>query len=158
MARRYRLTFSAVTVAAAQDMVLVTGASGKMMLIRRAWVGCPDTTLATGQDLSLRARFLPATLTVGSGGSVNQTPAKTDPGDATCSTATCGLNNTTKTTTSGTAIIVYSDGCHLFQGSNWRFDEPVPIGPSEAFVYEILGAPSGTVALSGGVEFDEIGG
>ena len=156
MARRYRVTFVAVTVSAAQDMILITGAAGKMMTIRRAWVFCPDTTLATGQDLSLRARFLPATVTVGSGGTTGITPSKDDPGDAACSSTTCGANNTTQSTTSGTAVILWAGGCHLYAGSDQPFT--APIGPSEAFVWELLAAPSGTVKLSGGVEFDEVGG
>lgn len=155
MARAYRVLFTAVTVSAAQDLVMITGATGKRMRILRWWVGCPTTTLAAAQGLSLRARFLPATVTVGSGGTTGITPAKNDPGDATCSSTTCATNNTTPATTSGTAIVLYSNGCHLYQGDNWRPDNPPEIGPLEAFVYELLSTVSGTVTLSGGVELEE---
>lgn len=156
--RTYRVQFSAVTVSAAQDLVQITGASGKMMRILRMWVACSDTTLATGQMLSLRTRFLPATVTVGSGGTTGVTPSKNDPGDAACSSATCATNNTTPATTSGTAIIVYSGGCHLYQGLDRPCVNPPVIGPSEAFVFELLSVVSGTVHLSGGVELEEMGG
>lgn len=156
MARRYQVTFSAVTVSAAQDLVQIVGPSaGKIMIIRRAFVFCPDTTLATGQDLSLRARYLPATVTIGSGGTTGITPSKNDQGDATCSSTTCATNNTTQATTNGTAVIIFSGGCHLYAGADLPFD--CTVNPSTAFVFELLGAPSGTVKLSGGVVLDELG-
>jgi hypothetical protein len=108
--------------------------------------------------LQLRGRFLPATVTTGSGGTTGITPSRNDPGDAACSSSTCATNNTTKATTSGTAITTYESGCHLYQGDNWRYDEPPIIGPSEAFVFELLSTVSGTVHLSGGVEIEEYGG
>lgn len=157
MGRIYRVTFSQVSVAAAQDLVQITGATGKMMLILRHWVGCSNTTLATGQMLSLRSRSLPATVTVGSGGTTGITPSKNDRGDATCSSTTCATNNTTQATTSGTAVVNYLRGVHLYQGDEWYYQKPPPIGPSEAFVFELLSTVSGTVALSGGVELEEIG-
>ncbi len=158
MGRKYRVTFVGVAVSAAQDLILITGATGKMMKILRHWVGCTDTVLATGQGLQLRARFLPATVSVGSGGSTGVTPSKNDPGDAACSSSTCGANNTSKTSTNGTAITLYENGVHLYQGDNWRYDEPPVVGPSEAYVFELLSTVSGTVHLSGGVEIEEMGG
>lgn len=157
MPRAYHVSFVGVTVAAAQDLIQITGATGKMMRILRIMLGCKDTSVATSQMLSLRARFLPATVTVGSGGTTGITPSKADQGDAACSSTTCAVNNTTQATTSGTAVILYANGIHLYQGENFRFDNPPCIGPSQAFVFELLGAPSGTVNLSGLVEFEEIG-
>jgi hypothetical protein len=158
MGRTYRVTFEGVAVSAAQDLVQITGAAGKIFLIKRLWCVCTDTSLATGQMLQTRARFLPATVTVGSGGTTGITPSKNDPGDAACSSSTCATNNTTKATTSGTAAVLYEGGGHLYQGDSFNFPDPPPIGPSEAFVYELLSTVSGTVHLSGGVEFEEIGG
>lgn len=158
MGRIYHVSFSVVTISAAQDFVLITGATGKMCRILRQWVMCADTTLPTGQGLSLRSRFLPATVTAGSGGTTGITPSKNDPGDAAASSTTCGTNNTTQATTNGTAIVLGTWGCHLYQGFDWRFDQPPVVGPSEAFVFELLSTPTGTVKVSGGVEFEEIGG
>lgn len=158
MARRYRVTFEAVAVSAAQDLIQLKGAAGKMLLVRRFWVGATDTTAPTNQQLSLRARYLPATVSDGSGGST-PTPQKTDPGDAAAS-ATALANDTTKATTGGTAVILYENGVNIYAGDDQRraLDEAYPIGPSESFVWELLSSASGTVHLSGGVEFDEIGG
>lgn len=158
MPRKYQVTFSGVSVSAAQDLVQITGASGRLFRILRQWVGVTDTSLATGQALKLRARFLPATVTVGSGGTTGITPSKIDPGDAACSSSTCATNNTTQATTNGTAVVLYANGVHLYQGENWTYTQPPIIGPSEAFVFELLSTVSGTVTLSGGVDFEELGG
>jgi hypothetical protein len=157
MPRCYHVNFSAVTVAAAQDLVQITGATGKQMRIVRCWVGCPTTSLPTAQGLALRARFLPATVTVGSGGTTGITPSKADQGDATCSSTTCATNNTTQATTNGTAVVLYANGVHIYLGDIWTPPAPVWIGPSQAFVWELLSTVSGTVTLSGGVAIEEVG-
>lgn len=157
MPRIYRVQFVNVVVAAAQDLVQITGAAGKMMRILRLVLGCTNTSLAAAQNLSLRGRYLPATLTVGSGGTTGITPSRNDVGDAVCSSTTCATNNTTQATTNGTAIINYENGVHLYQGENFRFDNPPTVGPSTGWVFELLAAPSGTVNLSGMVEISEEG-
>lgn len=163
MPRFYLVTFEQVAVTAAQDLVQITGATGKIYRIRRRWVGCTDTTIPTAQMISLRERFFTATVTVGSGGTTGITPTRRDVGDAVCSTTTCATNNTTKATTSGTGSIINEIGVHIYNG----YDEPwldapmgVPpfVGPSEAYVFELLSTVTGTVHLSGGVEIEEMGG
>lgn len=160
MARTYTVTTEAVAVSAAQDLVQIAGASGKMLQIVRFKVGATDTTLPTAQMLEMRARFLPATVTNGSGGST-PTPQKTDPGDAAAS-FTALVNNTTKATTSGTAVTTYEDGVHIYNGVDETYDGvnvPGPvIGPSESWVLELLSTVSGTVHLSTTVWVKEIGG
>jgi hypothetical protein len=158
MGRIYRVTFDNVSVAAPQDLVFIPGAAGKMVRILHRWVGSTDTNIATAQMLQLRERFLPTTVTPGSGGTTGITPSKTDPGDAVCSIATAATNNTSKATTSGTAVVLWTDGVHVFNGYDDTLDAPYPIGPSEAYVFELESTVSGTVHLSGGVEFEEIGG
>lgn len=156
MGRIYRVSFEEVAVTAAQDLVQITGAAGKMVRILRRWVGATDTTLPTAQMLALRERFLPATVTNGSGGTT-PTVAKNDPGDAAAS-ATALVNDTTKATTSGTAVVLGEIGVHINNGyDEWCLNPPL-VGPSEAYVFELLSTVSGTVHLSGGVEFEEIGG
>lgn len=157
MPRQYHVTFSNVTVSAAQDLVQIIGAAGKLMRIKRIWLGCGTASLAAAQGLRLRARFMPVTVTVGSGGTTGITPSKKDQGDAACSSATCAINNTTPATTNGTAVVLYENGVHLYKGEDKIFDDPPTVGPSQAFVFELLAAPSGTVTLSGGVDFEEIG-
>ena len=160
MARTYAVTFENVAVSAAQDLFEIKGASGKMLEIIGFKIGATDTTIPTAQMLQIRGRFMPATVTSGSGGS-SPTPAKTDPGDASAS-FTAGANNTSKATTSGTAIVQYENGVHIFNGEDVAFDGvqfPRPVvGPSESWVLELLSTVSGTVHMSASIWVRETGG
>lgn len=160
MPRPYVVTFEGVAVSVAQDLFTILGATGKMLEIIRVKVGATDTTIPTAQMIETRGRYLPVTLTVGSGGAT-PTPQKLDPGDATAS-FTAHTNDTTKTTTNGTAAIVYESGDHLFNGVDETFDgqvlPQVQVGPSEAFVFELLSTVTGTVHLSGTCWVRERGG
>ncbi len=158
MGRIYRVTFDNVAVTAAQDLIFIPGATGKMYRVLHRWVGVTDTTIVTAQSLQLRERFLPATVTPGTSGTTGITPSKTDPGDAACSISTAGTNNTGKATTSGSAVVLWTSGVHIWNGYDDELDSPYPIGPSEAYVFELESTVSGTVHMSGGVEFEEIGG
>lgn len=158
MARRYTVATENVAVSAAQDLMQVAGATGKTVRIKRCFVGATDTTLVTAQSLRLRCRFLPATVTNGSGGST-PTFQKVDPGDAAAS-VTALANNTTQATTSGTAVVLQDIGVHIFAGWDFTFPtgaEPV-VGPSESFTFELLSTVTGTVHLSTTVEVEESGG
>lgn len=155
MSRIYSVTFENVSVSAAQDLVQIKGASNKVLRILRRWVNATDTSIPTGQMLRLRERVLPATVTDGSGGST-PTPVKHDQGDAAAS-FTALANSTTQATTNGTAVVIYATGCHVYNGFDDVHDEPPTVIPTASYVFELLGAPSGTVHLSGGVEVEEIG-
>lgn len=158
MARQYAITFEQVAVTAAQDLVQVIGAAGKIARIKRVWVGCTDTTIPAAQMISLRCRFLPATVSNGSGGSA-PTPRPFDAGDA-ASSVTALANSTSKATSNGTVTILYENGVHLFAGDDHSFPaEARPIvGPSESFVWELLSTVVASLHLSGGVEYEELGG
>jgi hypothetical protein len=156
MPRAYAITFENVAVSAAQDLIQVTGASGKIFRPIRAWVKATDTTLPTAQMIRTRCRFLPATVTNGSGGST-PTITKLDPGDAGAS-ITALANNTTQATTNGTALVLDEGGDHIYSGYDVTFAVRTPVGPSEAFTFELLSTVTGTVHLSGGVIVEEFGG
>lgn len=156
MPRTYRVTFEKVTVSAAQDLMQIKGASGKMLFIKRQWVNAvKDTALPTAQMLTIRSRLLPSTVTDGSGGS-SPTPRPVDPGDA-AATFTAKANNTTQATTSGTAATVFEGGDHVYSGHEHTFDKPPIVPSSTSFVFELLDAPAAAVILSGGVEVEEVG-
>ncbi len=155
MARKYRILFENVSVSAAQDLVGIIGATGKMVRLLRCWVNDVDTTAPTDQQLRLRVRILPATVTAGSGGGAF-TPAKVDPGDA-AATFTARINDTTGQTTSGTAVIHDVGGCNVKGGYDQYFPEKPPIGPTSGAVFELLSTPSGTLKLSGGMLVEEEG-
>lgn len=157
MSRIYKVTFENVSVSAAQDLVQIKNASGsnKLLRILRRWVGATNTVQPTGQMLRLRDSLLPATVTDGSGGT-SPTPAKMDQGDA-AATFTAKANSTTQATTSGTAVVLHTEGVHIFNGYDDIFDEPPTVAPAQSYVFELLSTVSGTVNLSGGVEVEEIG-
>lgn len=156
MPRNYTVTFDNVSVAAAQDLFQIKGAAGKTLRILRASVSCVDTTLPASQMLRLRAQFLPATVTDGSGGST-ATPQPVDPGDAAAS-FTCKINNTTQATSSGTASTVETNGFHIYSGYDYAFPKPVTVGPSESFTLGLMAAPAASVKLSGTCLVEESGG
>lgn len=156
MARRYSVNTENVSCSAAQDLMQIKGATGKMLRIIRIAVACVDSTPPTASMLSLRARFLPATVTDGSGGTT-PTPQKLDPGDAAAS-FTALANNTTPATTSGTAIVLEENGCHVYAGYDYSFPTPPVVGPSESFVFELRAAPAAASHLSTTVIVEEIGG
>jgi hypothetical protein len=156
MPRRYIVPAEQLSLTAASDIIQISGATGKMLRIIR-WAFRPaDNTLATAQVLSTRCRFLPATVTVTGGTSV--TPQKIDPGDAAAS-FTATKNNTTKTTTGGTAVTVDVGGGHIYNGYEQQPEKEILVGPSEAFVFELLSsAIQGTVTVNAEVEVEELGG
>lgn len=159
MPRIYRVTFEEANITGVQDLVFIPGSgTGKLVKILRRWVSATDTALPTAQMLGLRERFLPATVTVGSGGTTGITPSKNDPGDATCGITTAATNNTSKATTSGTAVVLSENGAHSYNGYDDIVLNPYPIANGEAYVFEVIGILSGTLHLSGGVEFSEEGG
>lgn len=161
MGRTYTVVFENVAVSAAQDLFQIKGAAGKILKIKRCWVGAADTSLVTAQSIRTRCRYLPATVTDGSGGTT-PTPQKVDPGDAAAS-FTALANNTTQATTNGTAAVLAVSGDHIYAGAGpnsyqWQSGKEPTIGPSESFTFELLSTVSGTVHLSGTVEVEEHGG
>ncbi len=156
MSRIYEVVFDNVTVSAVQDLAQINGASGKMVRILRRWVNSTDVPVATQQQLGLRERFLPATVTNGNG--TLTTPSKTDPGIAAAS-FTAYVNSTTKAATSGTAVLLGAYGAHIFNGFDEEPDVFFPVGPGQAYVFELEVTPTaGPIHLSGGVTVEELGG
>ncbi len=159
MPRIYTVAVENVAVSAAQDFFQVKGAAGKTLRVLRVNIGSTDTTLPTAQMCRWRCRFLPTTVTDGSGGST-PTPQKNDPGDAAAS-FTALANNTTPATTNATAVVLAVKGVHIHAEAEFNFQTtrgwPV-IGPSESVVVELLSTVTGTVHMSGTIELEESGG
>lgn len=158
MPRIYTVETANVLVTVPQDLMQIKGAAGRTVRIRRLSVGATNTTLVTAQSLQLRARYLPATVMDGSGGSA-PVPVRTDPGDAAAS-FTALANDTVQATSGGTAVVLRAWGVHIFAGLDFSFPQDAlpPIGPGESFTFELLSTVSGTVNLSTTVEVEEIGG
>lgn len=154
---KYTTTFEGVAVSAAQDLVSLKAAAAVPIRILRYWVNAIDTSLPVSQMLELRARLLPATVTQGSGGTV-PTPQKIgSQGDAAAVT-TAHVNDTSKATTGGTAVITDEQGCHIYNGYDSAIQgrDPLTVAAAAGFVWELLSTVSGTVHLSGGVDWEEI--
>ncbi len=159
MPRVYTVAVENVAVSAAQDFFQIIGAAGKTLRVLRANIGATDTSLPTAQMCRWRCRYLPATVTNGSGGS-SPSPQAVDPGDAAAS-FTAKANNTTPATTGGTAAVLFTKGTHLYAELelNQQTTKAWPVvGPSESVVIELLSTVSGTVHMSGTVEVEETGG
>jgi hypothetical protein len=154
---KYTVTFEGVAVSAAQDLVSLKFAAAVPGKILRYWLTATDTSLPVSQMLQMRARVLPATVTQGSGGTV-PTPQKIASQTDAAAQATAHVNDTSKATTGGTAAIVDEQGCHVYNGydSAQQGRQPFNIAAAAGFVWELLSAPTGTVHLSGGVDFEEV--
>jgi hypothetical protein len=159
--RRCITNFEQVAVTAAQTLVSLIPATGKTVCLLRAWVSASPVTEPTAQQIAVRIRYLPATVTVGSGGGAG-TVSPMDVGD-TGITTTSRINDTTSPTTNGTAVVLYEDGAHIANGAQtpplWAavpFSGPIAI-PSTYLIWELLNNPAASVTLSGGMEFIEIG-
>jgi hypothetical protein len=155
--RTYDMPFENVAVSAAQDLCAILGPAGKMVRIKRVWVGATDTAIPTAQMLQLRCRTATATFAVGSGGAAGVLKPE-DTGDA-AATVTGRVNDTVKSTTSGAFSIIQELGVHIYQGYDftWPQDSRPTVGPTQGFVFELLSTVSGTVHMSGGVTVEEIG-
>lgn len=156
MPRRYEVVGEGITLTAASDLIQIKGASGKMVQVIRWWWKPYDNSLPTAQVLATRCRFLPATVTDGSGGS-SATPRPLDPGDA-AATFTALVNNTTKASTSGTAATLDESGAHIYNGYEQQPEEPIIVPASTSFVFELISASiQGTIKAQVGVEVEEMG-
>ncbi len=157
MGRLYTVSTENVAISAAQDLFQIKGAASMVLRIRRVSFGATDTTLPTAQMIQLRCRYLPVTVTDGSGGTT-PTPRSYDPGDP-AATFTSLANDTTPATTNATAKVLEEWGVHLYNGLIWVWpDAQTPIViPSTSFTFELLSTVSGTVHGSTSVTVEEIG-
>lgn len=163
--RLYTVQFQAQTMSSSQATTLFSllSGAGKIIRPRRIVLSSTDTSVPTSQMLSFQARYLPATVTLGSGGAV-PTPSRLDPGDSPAS-FTAHVNDTTPASTTGSALTLWSGGCHVYNGLDEANDDATGrgfgaavIGPGEGWDFQILSLVSGTVHLSGTLYVEELGG
>ncbi len=155
MSRIYTVSSSAVVGAAAMDLALIIGAAGKVLKIHRIECAATDAAAPTSGELNFRCRYLPATLTNGSGGTT-PTPAKQDQGDA-AATFTAHANDTTGASTNATAVVLWSGAAHVLTGLDYMPKSPWTVNPSTGVTFELLTLPSGTIHLDMCVTVEEIG-
>lgn len=155
MSRFYTVSSNAVVGAAAMDLALIVGAAGKVLKIHRVECTSTDAAAPTSGEMNFRCRYLPATVTNGTGGTA-PTPAKQDQGDA-AATFTARANDTAGASTSGTAVVLWSGAAHVLTGLDYMPKSPWTVNPSTAVTFELITLPTGTIHVDTCVTVEEIG-
>jgi hypothetical protein len=136
-----------VSVTAVQDLLAAYAASTKKLQLLAVEIGASGQT--TVGNYPIRLRYLPSTVTAGSGGA-SVTPKNVNP-DGASPSFTAARNNTTQATTGGTASDVVATMLNPINGYYWQ--APVGVGDepkadlSGAFIVS-LDAVSGTLNIS----------
>lgn len=151
--RVYTVGFAGVSVAAVQDLFSLAATAGKAFELHYIKLG--QVTQTTIGGLKLRLRRMPATVTVGSGGTV-ATPGPIITTDV-AATVTARTNDTVQATSTGT-VVDMPDTWDLPFGYLWmppEADRPI-IGNSGAFVLSLDSAPSSAIVCNGHMAFAEL--
>ena len=162
--RLYRAGFQKVSlVTSVQDLVLIQTGASKLIGIQQINIG--QVGGVTTANLSLRLRYLPSTVTAGTGGSACTAGGATysinpqNPGDlAATVTARC-VDSTTQASTSGTALDQWAEVWNTINGYAWYpgvNNRPTIIPQSGAFVLSLDTAPPSGFVASVSVLFEEL--
>lgn len=154
MGRIYSVVCSDVAVTALQDLLLIQASSTIPLAIHS--VTLTQKTLTAWEAKGVLFRRIPATVTLGSGGST-PTPRPMNAND-TASAATAHVNDTTPATSSGTIVDIHSEEWNFLNGLYYLpppEDRPI-IRVSEAFSVKLVTAPSGSMTVSGTLVYEEL--
>lgn len=161
MGRLYYVSFAAVAVTAQQDLIYIKPAADKPCLVEAlklaASGGAADAGDAQEELFDVQTIRLPATVTVGSGGS-SFTPIPQNPADAAAG-FTARINDTTKATTSGSAQALDPDGMN---NRAPYLELPIPehafwVANAQALVFRLNTTPADSILLSGSARVREFG-
>lgn len=153
LGRLYTVPFVSVAVSAQQDWFYIKPAADKPVIIEYGFVsnvgGAADAGDAQEELLSVEGLLVPATVTVGSGGSAPTPVPVLD--DDTAASFTARVNDTTKATTSGTLKDKYAGGFNVRAAWEWY---PPPehriwVKNATAFVFRLNSTPADALTLSG---------
>lgn len=152
--RIYTMSFTNVTLSAVQDLLGVYAGAAHIFAVLSVNLG--QVTGTTVANQRIRLRYLPTTVTTGSGGSAGTIKpfVATDPAAA----ISGRINDTTQAVSSGTAIDLWDDVWNTINGFVWV--PPIPsrppvIGLSGALIVSLDTAPSSLVS-NGSVTVEEI--
>lgn len=154
--RLYTTGFQGVSVTAVQDLINVIAGSSKIFGVHSVNIG--QITQTTVGNLRLRLRYLPVTVSNGTGGGAGVVKPYV-PGDV-AATVTSRINDaSTQATSSGTAVDLWDDVFNPINGFLWV--PPVPgrpyiIGLSGAFIVSLDTAPASAMTVSGSVTLEEL--
>lgn len=156
--RMFKASFTAVAITAAQDLFAIKAGATVPIFVHSVTLG--QKTLSAWEAKELKFSYLPATATLGSGGTT-ATSRGSDPGGmAAAAAATVHVNDTTGATSSGTAYDIFDDDWVFTNGYIWLPADPrdrIFIRPAEALAVRLGTAPSGSMTCSGTIEYEEIG-
>jgi hypothetical protein len=155
MSRTYTVSTNAVVGAAAMDLALIIGAAGKICRVVRIECTSTDAAAPTSGEFNFEVKYLPATVTPGSGGTT-PTPIKQDQGDA-AATFTAHANDTSGATTGGSAVVLWSGGAHVLTGLDYMPVHPWTVNVSTALQFILVTLPSGTIHVDMCVTVEEEG-
>jgi hypothetical protein len=153
--RVYSTYFENVTIAAVQDVFSIKAGAANGVELHQITLGAGGVTGAA--EIRLVLKRLPATVTVGTGGTA-PTISPTDSGDTKTATAAVRANDiTTQATTSGTPATLLAWQWNVLGPFDYL---PAPedrevIQASEALVLNIPGTPASTV-VSGFIKWREV--
>lgn len=153
LGRAYTVTFTAVAVTATQDLFYVKPAADKPCILEYCSIsnvgGTADAGDAQEELLRVEVIRLPATVTVGSGGSA-PTPRALAVNDSAAG-FTARVNDTTVATTSGTAQTLIADGFNVRAGYIWlpAPEHRIVVANAEAVVVRLNLAPADSLTISG---------
>lgn len=153
LGRLYTVPFAAVAITATQDLVYIKPAADKICVLEGFYLsnvgGTADAGDAQEELLRIEIIRLPATVTVGSGGSA-PTPGPSAVNDAAAG-FTGRVNDTTVATTSGTAVTLHADGWNVRVPYIWMPppEHRLPVANAQALVIRLNTAPADSVTCSG---------
>jgi hypothetical protein len=151
--RAYAQPFTAVAITAAQELFYIKPAADKPCILEAVYLsnvgGAADAADAQEELLRIEIIRLPATVTVGSGGTA-PTPSPLATNDAAAG-YTARVNDTTVATTSGTALTLHADGWNVRVPYMWM---PPPehrpmVANAQALVVRLNSAPADSITCSG---------
>lgn len=159
--RLYTVTFANVSVAAAQDIFYLNPAANKPVKLHAVYLSNVGLAADAGdaQESFDRVEIikLPATVTVGSGGTApTPTPILTND---TAAAFTARVNDTSLATTSGTALTLHADG---WNERSWGpfYLPPIEHRPvvanGQAIVIRMVSTPGDAILLSGTAYVEEL--
>jgi hypothetical protein len=153
LGRLYVVQFNAVSVTAQQDFFYLKPAADKMIFLENVTLnvvgGAADAGDAQEELLSIEIIKLPATVTAGSGGTA-PTPTPVQTNDAAAG-FTARANDTTKATTSGTALPMAPDGMNSRAGALLLPipEHRVPCANAQAIVVRLNTTPADALTMNG---------
>lgn len=155
MVRVYSVVFEGVAVSAVQDLFNLQPATNKPCIIHEVHI--MQDAGEVSEQLPVRIRRLPATVTNGTGGST-PTPRQMVSSDPAAGATVRANDATTRATSSGTAVTLRRASDNVLNGWHWVFTpecRPIFIA-GEAMIVGLETAPAASLTMSGEVVFEEI--